>query len=134
MKIQIIGAAALVSAGVLLVGCGGDKEESSAPAASKVESSAPAGDRMAIAKGTVKFGKTCATCHGADAKGMPNLGKDLTVSEFFRDSTDQELLEFVKTGRPATETAAEMPPKGGFPDLTDEDILNVIKYVRTLEQ
>lgn len=136
MKIKIIGATAFVAASVLLVGCGGDKEEASTPAANanKVQATAPSGDRMAIAKGTVKFAKTCATCHNADAKGMPNLGKDLTISEFFRDSTNEELVEFVKVGRPATETTVAMPPKGGFTDLTDEDILNVIKYVRTLQQ
>lgn len=134
MKIQNIGTAALVSATLLLVGCGGEKEKAATPDASKVESSAPTGDRMAIAKGTVKFGKTCATCHGADAKGMLNLGSDLTISEFFRDSSNEELLAYVKVGRPADGTTAAMPPKGGFPDLTDEDIMNIIKYLRTIQQ
>lgn len=131
MRILQIGTLAAVSSIALFGGCG---EEKPSAETSKVENTAPPADRMAIAKGTVKFGKTCATCHGIDAKGMPNLGKDLTVSEFFRDSSDEELLAFVKVGRPATETTVAMPPKGGFESLTDEDILNTIKYIRTLQQ
>lgn len=83
------------------------------------------------------FLQTCAACHGPDAKGLPNLGKDLTTSKFVREKTDQELLAFVKRGRPPTDslntTGIAMPPKGGNPALTDQDILDIISYIRTLQ-
>ncbi|MBZ0300014.1 MAG: cytochrome c, partial [Anaerolineae bacterium] len=78
----------------------------------------------------------CAACHGPDARGLPNLGKDLVASEFVAGLTDDALLEFVKTGRPIWDplntTGIDMPGKGGNPAMTDEDILAIIAYVRSL--
>ena len=78
----------------------------------------------------------CSACHGADARGLPNLGKDLVESEFVHSLNDEELLAFVKTGRPLWDvlntTGIDMPPKGGNPAFTDEDILAIIAYIRSL--
>lgn len=83
------------------------------------------------------FQQTCSACHGPDAKGLPNLGRDLTENEFIQNNSDQELLEFVKQGRPAGDpantTGIDMPPKGGNPALTDEQILDIIAHLRTLQ-
>jgi disulfide bond formation protein DsbB len=80
----------------------------------------------------------CSACHGPDAKGRPNLGKDLVASQFFGSKTDAELIEYVKQGRPVNDplntTGVPMPPKGGNPALTDQDIANVIAYVKTLRK
>jgi disulfide bond formation protein DsbB len=88
-----------------------------------------------VAQGETLFGQTCFTCHGPDGKGIPNLGKDLTTSEFVSQSTDAELLDYVKTGRPANDpantTGIAMPPKGGFDFLSDEDIEAIIAFIRT---
>jgi cytochrome c5 len=50
---------------------------------------------------------------------------------------DQELLEFVVMGRqpfdPESTTGVLMPPRGGNPGLTDDDLLTIIAYVRTLD-
>lgn len=89
-------------------------------------------DRRTVRHGALVFQRTCATCHGADAHGLPDLGKDLTISEFFRDSTDEALLHFVQEGR-VVEGGTSMPPRGGFPDLTDDEIRDAITYIRTLE-
>jgi disulfide bond formation protein DsbB len=66
------------------------------------------------------------------------LGKDLTVSTFVASQTDDQLLAFVKKGRPATDpantTKVDMPPKGGNPALTDQDLANVIAFVRSIHQ
>lgn len=86
-------------------------------------------------QGKEKFLGTCAQCHGADAKGLPGLGKDLTTSAFVRRQTDAQLLEFIKRGRPATDpentTGVDMPPRGGNPSLTDQDLINIIAFIRT---
>jgi disulfide bond formation protein DsbB len=100
--------------------------------------SAPAGnyDPAAIAAGQTVYSSLCVACHGADAHGLPNLGKDLVASEFVHSLTDEELLDFIKTGRPiwdpANTTGIDMPPKGGNPALTDEQIMDIIAYLRTL--
>jgi disulfide bond formation protein DsbB len=95
----------------------------------------PQGDPVA---GKTSFGSTCASCHGQDAKGMPGLGKDLTVSEFVASNTNAELVAFIKTGRPANDplntVGVDMPPKGGNPALNDQDILNIVAYVRSIHQ
>jgi mono/diheme cytochrome c family protein len=78
----------------------------------------------------------CAACHGVDARGIPNLGKDLVHSEFVASLSDAELLDFVKTGRsiwdPQNTTGIDMPGKGGNPALTDDDIMAIIAYIHSL--
>jgi disulfide bond formation protein DsbB len=113
-------------AALLLSACG-----PSAPAATPT----PSGDAVA---GKDAYMKTCIACHGADAKGITNLGKDLTTSEFVKGKTNQELVEFFKVGRPAGDplntTGVDMPPKGGNPALTEADLLNIAAFVRSVQQ
>jgi mono/diheme cytochrome c family protein len=112
---------------LLLVACGGSDEPADEPAAGS------GGD---VAAGEPLFQSTCAACHGADAKGLPALGKDLTSSEFFQGSSNEELLAFILIGRDANDpentTGVAMLPKGGNPALTNDDILDIIAYVRTI--
>ncbi|MFN3929606.1 MAG: c-type cytochrome, partial [Thermoflexus sp.] len=100
----------------------------------------PAAPAVAALQGSPEKGKelflgSCASCHGPDAKGLPGLGKDMTTSEFIRKQTDAQLLEFIKKGRPATDpantTGVDMPPKGGNPALTDQDLADIIAFIRT---
>ena len=97
--------------------------------------SGPSGD---AAKGAQQFATTCAACHGPDAKGLPNLGKDLTTSTFVKGLSDAELVDFLKKGRdpsdPLNTTGVAMPPRGGNPALTDADLLDIVAYVRTLNK
>ena len=126
-KIHILFLLTVVMA-LLLVACGGSDEPADEPA-----SGASGGDAVA---GEPLFQSTCAACHGPDAKGLPALGKDLTASEFFQDSSDEEMLAFILIGRDANDpentTGVAMLPKGGNPALTDEDILNIIAHIRTI--
>jgi mono/diheme cytochrome c family protein len=116
----------------LLLRCG-----SAVPAAAPTD--APLGDLVGdAARGEQAFRGTCSACHGADARGLPHLGKDLTTSEFVRSQTDADLIAFVKKGRlssdAANTTGMNMPPKGGNPALTDQDLADIVAFVRTLEQ
>ncbi|MEZ4666322.1 MAG: cytochrome c [Anaerolineae bacterium] len=92
-------------------------------------------DPALVAQGQQLF-TLCSACHGPDAKGLPKLGKNLVESEFVHSLSDEELLTFVKTGRPLWDalntTGIDMPPKGGNPALTDDEIRAIIAYVRTL--
>lgn len=89
-----------------------------------------------VDQGKIIYGRICATCHGQDANGLPRLGKGLRNNEFTKSQSDAELVEFMKIGRPASHelntTGVDMPPKGGDPTITDEDLLNVVAYLRTL--
>ncbi|MGE0709934.1 MAG: cytochrome c [Planctomycetota bacterium] len=82
------------------------------------------------------FLATCSACHGQDAKGLPNLGRDLNNNAFVKSKSDADLLAFVKAGRAADDPAnlakVAMPPKAGNPALKDEEIQAIIGYVRTL--
>ncbi len=125
-------AAAVVSAGMLLSACGGGSETSGG---GDGDGEAAAGDASA---GKETFTESCSSCHGQDAKGAPNLGKDLTTSAFVADQTDDELVAVIKVGRdtsdPANTTGVAMPPKGGNPALTDEQLTDVVAYIRTVEE
>ena len=82
------------------------------------------------------FVAACSACHGVDGAGMEGLGKPLTTSEFVASKTDKELMDFVKVGRPiwdaANTTGVDMPPKGGNPALTDEQLAEIIKHIRAI--
>jgi disulfide bond formation protein DsbB len=119
----LVGSAVLA---LLLAACGGGGDSPTA---------APIGD---AANGQTLFTGTCSSCHGPDAKGIAGLGKDLTTSTWVAEQTDAQLVEFIKTGRPATDplntTGVDMPPRGGNPALTDSDIEDIVAYVRSIHE
>ncbi len=94
-------------------------------------------DPALVQQGETIYNSLCFACHGVGARGIEGLGKDLVASEFVAKQTDEELLTFVKTGRPIWDaentTGVDMPPKGGNPALTDDEIVAVIAYIRTEE-
>lgn len=78
---------------------------------------------------------SCSACHGLDSRGITGLGKDLLGSEFVHSLSDDELLTFITTGRdtsdPLNTTGIPMPPRGGNPSLTDDQLRAIIAYLRT---
>jgi mono/diheme cytochrome c family protein len=90
------------------------------------------------AKGQTLFAGTCSACHGPTGTGVTGLGKDLTTSTFVADQSDAELVAFIKAGRPASDplntTGIDMPPRGGNPALTDQDLADIVSYLRTIHQ
>lgn len=88
----------------------------------------------------VKRGKrvymSCIACHGRNGTGVKGIGKDLVASAFVLGTGDDDLLAFLKEGRgpsdPANTTGLAMPPKGGNPSLKDEQLRDVITYIRSL--
>jgi disulfide bond formation protein DsbB len=120
----------------VLASCGGGSEPAPAqpaaqqPAAQPVSQGDPAKGKEAFA--------TCAGCHGPEGKGVEGLGKDMTTSQWIKSQTDEQLLAFLKTGRPASDplntTGVDMPPKGGNPALTDAQLLDIIAYIHSIQQ
>lgn len=125
---------------IVLAACGGggDSNESSSSSSaseSAAEEAVSTGDPV---HGEELFVSTCLACHGEGGKGIEGLGKDMTTSEFVKGLSDKELLAFIKVGRsmsdPANTTGVDMPLKGGNPTLNDDDIMDIIAYMRTLEE
>jgi mono/diheme cytochrome c family protein len=100
--------------------------------------SSPAGPAGDAAHGQTLFTGTCSACHGPDATGIAGLGKDLTTSTFVEEKTDADLLAFIKTGRPTSDplntTGVDMPPRGGNPALTDQDLTDIIAFIRSIHK
>lgn len=91
-----------------------------------------------IASGHKLYASTCIACHGPDGAGIKGNGKPLATSEFIKSLDDDALLAFIKRGRdpsdPKNTTGIAMPPKGGNPALSDDDLLDVISYLRSLSK
>jgi disulfide bond formation protein DsbB len=90
-----------------------------------------------IASGTKLFAQTCIACHGAGGVGMAGKGKTLINNTFVNGLDDDGLLAFIQKGRdpgdPLNTTGVAMPPKGGNPALSEDDLLDIISYLRTLQ-
>ena len=129
MNSRLFNLLSMLAAGVVgLTACGGSVSQ---PAATPTA----VGDAVS---GKTKFEGTCSSCHGMDAKGLPSLGKDLTTSTFAKGLSDADLVAFVTKGRPSSDpantTGVDMPPKGGNPALVEEDVYDIVAYLRTLQK
>lgn len=108
-----------------------------AGASAQQKDSLPPGVTAAmVAEGEKLFKGTglCSACHGADAKGMPGVGANLTDSEWnYSKGTYDDIVKQVLSGVPPekSKTGAVMPPKGGS-QLTDAQVKAVAAYVWTL--
>ncbi len=121
-----------------LAACGGDDKADAEPTAAPAAAAAPqmVGDPVA---GEAVYMSICVACHGPNAEGMPNLGKSMHPddSDFITSKTDEELVEFIKVGRtpddPLNTTGVGMPAKGGSPAITEQQLYDVVAWMRTLE-
>lgn len=85
-------------------------------------------------QGAQVYSSTCSACHGPNFEGIDGLGKQLVPNEFVQVNTEEELADFLAVGRsagdPLNETGVDMPPRGGNPSLTDQDLRNVAAYLQ----
>ena len=128
---RIIAAVALVT---LFAGCGGTTSASStAPATKAVAAASGSGD---VSAGAEVYKSTCSSCHAPDASGLEGLGKPLAGSEFISGQSNDELDTFLKVGRGPSDadnaSGVQMPPRGGNPALSDDDLLDVVVYLKSL--
>ncbi len=90
-------------------------------------------DEEALAEGQRLYTKACAACHGVQGEG--GLGSALTTSPAVQQLPENELLQQIRTGiaadGPENHSGIAMPASGGRPDLTDAEILTIIRYLRT---
>ncbi|MBA4028360.1 MAG: hypothetical protein C0475_04390 [Planctomyces sp.] len=84
------------------------------------------------------FLASCAACHGKGAEGIEGLGLPLTTSGYVRGTGDADLVRFVKSGRASWDannsTGIDMPPKGGNPAITDDQLQTIVEYIRAVQK
>lgn len=129
----------VLALGFLYINCGGnEKEDANQSQNLNNETKTENVLKGSATEGQKYFAQTCSACHGMDAKGLPKLGKDLTTSKFVVEKTDPQLLDFLKQGRLATDplntTGVAMPPKGGNPAFNDQQLMDIISYLRQIHQ
>ncbi|MEA2024714.1 MAG: cytochrome c [Actinomycetota bacterium] len=116
-----------LAASFLATGCGTDTVK----VTTTEVASGPAGHGQQLA------GESCSSCHGQSFEGVKNLGPALADNHFIRDHTDDELIDFIKEGRSKddadNETGIAMPAYGGNPRLTDDDLADIVVFLRTLQ-
>lgn len=87
-------------------------------------------DPQMVQAGLALYGQYCAVCHGQNLEGVPQLGKALTGNEFIAANSDDQLVAFLQSGRPAghpeNTTGVAMPANS----LTDEQAAAVVQYLR----
>ena len=108
-------------------------DETTAPTTAETTAPQSSGDP---ANGEVLYNGTCVACHGPNGEGIEGLGKPWVGSNFINSLTDQEMFDFLLEGRPSDHpentTGIAMLPRGGNPNLTDDDLFDLIAYMRTL--
>jgi mono/diheme cytochrome c family protein len=133
----------VVCAHALIVGCGGGGTKESGNASTEASSStttpaqtAPPADTGAVASDPIAHGKQvymarCALCHGPEGKGDGPAAAGLnpkprnhTDGTYMNSRTDDQLLQVIRNGK------GGMPAWGAV--LSDQEIHDVLKYVRTL--
>ena len=121
---------------------GGGEHGSETAAAAEYENEKQEQEK-AKAHGDIEKGRkiaieTCASCHGVDLHGLPQNGLNLASSMFVAQSDDDHLLAFLRAGRqsfePGNTTGVAMPPRGGNPLLSDERLMDVVAYLRTVQE
>jgi len=86
-------------------------------------------------KGMKIYEANCSACHGSDGTGAFAGVPDLTQVTGFKRGADSDAdlfqhLKHVEKGLKTPGSTLAMPANGGNPDLTDEDIKEVLKYMR----
>jgi len=81
-----------------------------------------------------KWTKYCAKCHGDDGVGKTKMGEklkvgDMTTADWQAKRKDGEMKKVVRAGNPKVKQPAFGPDK-----LTDAEIEELVKYIRSLKK
>lgn len=120
----------LVVLAVVAVGCDGGSAE--------LPTRAPGGEAPSgVARGEELASQSCSACHGQDFRGVSGLGVSFYDNTYIQDHTDDEVVVFIKQGRasdaPDNQSGIAMPPYGGNTRLTDDEVADIVAFLRTLQ-
>lgn len=82
------------------------------------------------AGGKAVYESTCIACHGADGAGTIPGTPDFTKKSGPLSKPDAVLLKNMTEGFQSPGSALAMPPKGGNPNLSAEELTAVLQYMR----
>jgi mono/diheme cytochrome c family protein len=98
----------------------------------------PSLDIQQVARGRRFYNTSCIACHAENARGVPNLGRDLVDGAYARRVGDDAFVEMIIRGRqqgdPGFTGPVAMPPRGGREDFDDQAIRDIVAYLRALQQ
>ncbi len=98
---------------------------------------APTATPTSLENGATLYTQACASCHGEHGVGAEGLGTALANSPQVSGLTESEMFALIRDGRAAdaldNRTGIAMPPSGGQPNLTDEQIVEIILYINSLQ-
>ena len=80
--------------------------------------------------GSVVYHQTCIVCHGATGKGAVPGAPDFTSKNGPLNKSDALLLQYIENGHQSPGSPMAMPPRGGNPKLTNQDLKNALSYIR----
>lgn len=83
---------------------------------------------VAAVDGQAVYQKACIACHGAGVAGAPKLGD---AADWGPRVAQGEALLFEHATKGYTGAKGMMPPKGGFMNLSDDEIRAAIQYMST---
>lgn len=98
-------------------GCGDDETEETPDRATVIAGltgNATTGETLYVA---------CATCHGADGKGVDGVGNSLVDSTFTKD----QIIEILLNGKPGTTMAS-------YKTQTDQNLADLTAYTLAFQQ
>ena len=117
MNYRFISKLMAVKAGCMFVAC------SLPVSATTVETTdTPSSGNNELALGQEVFTSSCLSCHGEGDYGAPRLGNASDWEERLLQNRDTLV-------RHAIDGHGEMPPKGGFSNLSDSDVAAAVAYV-----
>jgi len=97
-------------------------------AASKSFSHLKAGDKI---NGFEVYTQTCVACHGDNGKGALEGVPDFTLANSRLHQPRETLMTNMISGFQSDGSLMAMPPMGGNPDLTEQDMADVLAYLIT---
>jgi cytochrome c5 len=83
-----------------------------------------------LRKGKAVFETTCFACHGTDGSGVIPGTPNFSSKKGPLHISDAELMKNVWEGFKSPGSPLAMPPKGGNPNLTKDELWQVIQYIR----
>lgn len=80
--------------------------------------------------GKALYEQSCLVCHGEDGSGaMPGV-TELSTANGVLLQDDKQLIKTIREGVQREGAIMAMPPLGGNAQLTDQDIQDIILYMR----
>lgn len=80
--------------------------------------------------GAAVYNATCIACHAEDGKGaFPGI-PDFTKAGGRLAQSDEQLFQSIRFGMQTPGSIMPMPELGGNPDITDQQVRDVIAYMK----